>query len=278
MDLKKIIALCLALIIPACLMTACSKSDGEEASTAAEMLSIDIDGVTADAEKNTFKLTEITSEAASATAAVTTTAVTTTAVTTTAATTAAATTTTKPAVTTTQNQPQTTTRPAVTTTKQQTPVNTPTPAAPTTSAPKADPVAFANALETLRVSNEYVKKTAVLDSLGGERMASDKQNKVGCAGAEGDATLYTFNGVRVYTGTNGNDNVFQVDLTDSTYATANGARVGDTTVSIVEKYGQPVFGSVNDSQGQLAYKGSAYQLVVSHSNGIVTGISIIAKN
>ena len=274
MDLKKIIALCLALIIPACLMTACSKSDGEEASTAAEMLSIDIDGVTADAEKNTFKLTEITSEAASATAAVTTTAVTTTAVTTTAATTAAAT---NAAPTT--AAPTTAAPTAAPTTAPRTTAVPRTTAAPTTAAPTANPAAFSSALESIRTSGSYVKKTALIDSLGGESAALNKQNVVGCAGAEGDATMYTFNGARVYTGTNGNDNVFQVDLTDSTFATANGTRVGDSVASAAARFGAPDFGDVNAPQGQLAYKGTgSYQTVISFSSGTVTGISIIANN
>ena len=142
-------------------------------------------------------------------------------------------------------------------------------------------MAFANALEILRGAkkSEYIAKDKILNALGGESAASNKQNVVGCAGAEGDAIMYTFNGARVYTGTNGNDNVFQVDLTDSTFATANGTRVGDSVAAAAARFGTPDFGDVNAPQGQLAYKGSgSYQTVISFSNGTVTGISIIANN
>ena len=138
-------------------------------------------------------------------------------------------------------------------------------------------VTFPDAFEKIRTAEDYVNKTDVLTALGGESAALDSETVVGCGGAEGDAILYRFNGARVYTGTDGNDNIFQIDLTDATYATGKGLRVGDSAQSAVDKYGAPNFGDPASPQGQLAYFGGSYNMVVDHQDGVVTGITLVAR-
>lgn len=94
-----------------------------------------------------------------------------------------------------------------------------------------------------------------------------------CGGIPGKDEVYRFSGFTVYT-TPGEEGqiIAKIELTDDTYATSNGVRVGDNRSVVNEKEG------ISESiGGSIVYTGEFTKLTIVVRDDVVVGISYTEK-
>ena len=279
----------MAFLLIAALFAACSKTDdGETTTDAAESIVIDLNRVIGDGEEEsrTVRTYETTRAEETSSLIVTTTAAatsTTAPVSTTAKTTTTAPASTTAAVTTTAAQTTSAPTTAATTAAPTTAVTTT--AVTTTKAPETTTAkqlsAVQNAWKKIASANDYVSRDEMIDALGGANNAYQTGSAKGCTNklTPGSAYIYgdsASTNVQIITSLNPDEIIYEVDLKDNTYATPEGLSVGDSVLSAKQLYGTPD----REEKDLLIYnQDKPYHMMISvNSNGIITGISLRAKD
>ncbi|MCQ2430200.1 MAG: hypothetical protein MJ192_07715 [Clostridia bacterium] len=90
-----------------------------------------------------------------------------------------------------------------------------------------------------------------------------------CGGIPGNDEVYRFAGFTVYTTPGKKDQLIaKIELTDDTYTTSEGVRVGDSRESVIEK-----MGTGEETGDNLVYYGGQTRLTFLFRNDAVVGIS-----
>lgn len=160
-----------------------------------------------------------------------------------------------------------------------------TTATPTTAAPETTTVkslnAFQIAWKNIASANQYISQNELINALGGANNAYQIGAARGSTNKLTPGSVYIYGNsestnVLVVTSLNPDEIIYEVDLKDNTYATPEGLSVGDSVLSAKQLYGTPD----REEKDLLVYnQDKPYHMMISvNSNGIITGISLRAKD